>query len=46
MAPTAFGGEDAVTRMLALLRDEIEVSMTLLGVRHLSELSNDLVTRV
>lgn len=42
----AVGGEDAVTRMLALLRDEIEVSMTLLGVRHLSELSNDLVTRV
>ena len=42
----AVGGEDAVTRMLALLREEIELSMTLLGVRRLSELSRDLVTRV
>jgi 4-hydroxymandelate oxidase len=42
----AVGGEDAVTRMLALLREEIELSMTLLGVRRLSELSPDLVTRV
>jgi 4-hydroxymandelate oxidase len=42
----AVGGADAVSRMLAMLREEIEVSMTLLGVRRLSELSNDLVTRV
>jgi isopentenyl diphosphate isomerase/L-lactate dehydrogenase-like FMN-dependent dehydrogenase len=32
--------------MLAMLREEMEVSMTLLGVRRLGELSNDLVTRV
>jgi isopentenyl diphosphate isomerase/L-lactate dehydrogenase-like FMN-dependent dehydrogenase len=42
----AVGGADAVSRMLAMLHEEIEVSMTLLGVRRLSELSNDLVTRV
>jgi 4-hydroxymandelate oxidase len=42
----AVGGADAVTRMLAMLREEIELSMTLLGVRRLSELSTDLVTRV
>jgi 4-hydroxymandelate oxidase len=42
----AVGGEDAVIRMLALLREEIEVSMTLLGVRRLSGLTKDLVTRV
>ncbi|HVS05473.1 MAG TPA: alpha-hydroxy acid oxidase [Candidatus Dormibacteraeota bacterium] len=42
----AVGGADAVSRMLAMLREEMEVSMTLLGVRRLSELSNDLVTRV
>jgi len=32
--------------MLAMLRQEIELSMTLLGVRRLSELSEDLLTRV
>lgn len=42
----AVGGADAVSRMLAMLREEMEVSMTLLGVRRLSELSNDLVRRV
>jgi 4-hydroxymandelate oxidase len=42
----AVGGADAVTRMLGMLREEIELSMTLLGVRRLSELSMDLVTRV
>ena len=42
----AVGGTDAVRGMLAMLREEIEVSMTLLGVRRLSELSKDLVTRV
>jgi isopentenyl diphosphate isomerase/L-lactate dehydrogenase-like FMN-dependent dehydrogenase len=29
-----------------MLREEIEVSMSLLGVRRLSELSTDLVTRI
>ena len=42
----AVGGADAASGMLAMLREEIEVSMTLLGVRRLSELSADLVTRV
>ncbi len=42
----AVGGADAVSGMLAMLRAEIEVSMTLLGVRRLSELSKDLVIRV
>jgi isopentenyl diphosphate isomerase/L-lactate dehydrogenase-like FMN-dependent dehydrogenase len=42
----AVGGADAVTRLLAMLHEEIELSMTLLGVRRLSELSKDLVTRV
>jgi 4-hydroxymandelate oxidase len=42
----AVGGADAVTRMLEMLRQEIELSMTLLGVRRLSELSKDLLTRV
>jgi L-lactate dehydrogenase (cytochrome) len=42
----AAGGADAVTRMLEMLRQEIEVSMSLLGARRLSELSRDLVTRV
>ena len=32
--------------MLAMLREEIEVSMSLLGARRLSELGRDLVTRV
>ena len=42
----AVGGADAVSRMLKMLREEIEVSMSLLGVRRLSELSPDLVTRL
>ena len=42
----AVGGADAVRRMLAMLREEIAVSMSLLGVRRLAELSKDLVTRV
>jgi isopentenyl diphosphate isomerase/L-lactate dehydrogenase-like FMN-dependent dehydrogenase len=32
--------------MLEMLRQEIELSMSLLGVRRLSELSEDLVTRI
>jgi 4-hydroxymandelate oxidase len=42
----AVGGADAVSRMLEMLRQEIELSMSLLGVRSLSELSKDLLTRV
>jgi len=42
----AVGGADGVRRMLAMLRDEIEVSMTLLGVKKLGELSRDLVVRI
>jgi isopentenyl diphosphate isomerase/L-lactate dehydrogenase-like FMN-dependent dehydrogenase len=41
----AVGGADAVTRMLQMLRQEIELSMSLLGVRRLSELGEDLLTR-
>jgi isopentenyl diphosphate isomerase/L-lactate dehydrogenase-like FMN-dependent dehydrogenase len=41
----AVGGVDGVTRMLQMLREEIEVSMTLLGVRRLSELGEDLLIR-
>lgn len=42
----AVGGVDGVSRMLQMLREEIEVSMTLLGVRRLSELGEDLLVRV
>lgn len=42
----AVGGADGVSRMLAMLKEEIEVSMSLLGARRLSELSRDLVTRI
>jgi isopentenyl diphosphate isomerase/L-lactate dehydrogenase-like FMN-dependent dehydrogenase len=42
----AVGGADGVGRMLAMLRDEIELSMSLLGARRLSELSRDLLTRI
>jgi 4-hydroxymandelate oxidase len=42
----AVGGADSVTRMLAMLREEIEVSMSLLGVRRLSELGEDLLVRL
>lgn len=42
----AVDGAAGVRRMLAMLREEIEVSMSLLGVGRLSELGKDLVTRV
>ena len=42
----AVGGADGVRTMLAMLREEIEVSMTLLGVKTLGELGPDLVVRV
>ena len=42
----AVDGADGVRRMLAMLREEIEVSMSLLGVGRLGELGKDLVTRV
>ncbi len=42
----AAGGAEGVRQMLALLREEISISMTLLGANNLSELSRDLlVTR-
>jgi 4-hydroxymandelate oxidase len=41
----AVDGADGVRRMLTMLRDEIEVSMSLLGVRRLSDLNRELVTR-
>ena len=41
----AVGGSDGVGRLLELLRDEIAVSMSLLGVRRLDELSSDLLAR-
>lgn len=42
----AVGGVEGVTRMLQMLREEIELSMTLLGVRRLSELGEDLLVRL
>jgi isopentenyl diphosphate isomerase/L-lactate dehydrogenase-like FMN-dependent dehydrogenase len=42
----AVGGEDGVRRMLAMLRQEIELSMTLLGAKNLSELGRDLLVRM
>jgi 4-hydroxymandelate oxidase len=42
----AIDGADGVRRVLAMLREEIEVSMSLLGVRRLNELGKDLVTRI
>ena len=42
----AIGGADGVRRMLALLRYEIQLSMTLLGAKNLSELSRDLLVRI
>ena len=41
----AVGGVEGVTRMLQMLREEIELSMTLLGVRCLNELGEDLLVR-
>ena len=42
----AVDGYDGVRRMLQLMRDEITVSMSLLGVKRLSELSTDLLSRI
>ena len=42
----AAGGHGGVRQMLSLLRDEISLSMMLLGARSLSELSRDLLARV
>jgi 4-hydroxymandelate oxidase len=42
----AVDGYDGVRRMLQLMRDEITVSMSLLGVKRLSELSTDLLSRL
>jgi len=42
----AVGGADGVSQMLEILRQEIELSMSLLGARRLSELSEDLLTRL
>ena len=42
----AVGGADGVRGMLELLREEIALSMSLLGVRRLSELSTDLLTKI
>jgi isopentenyl diphosphate isomerase/L-lactate dehydrogenase-like FMN-dependent dehydrogenase len=39
------GGAEGVSRLLELMRDEIAVSMSLLGVDRLTELSPDLLTR-
>ena len=42
----AVGGADGVTSMLEMLHQEIEVSMSLLGVKSLSELNEDLLIRI
>ena len=42
----AVGGADGVRRLLAMLRYEIALSMTLLGAARLSELSRDFLVRV
>lgn len=42
----AAGGEAGVRRLLTLVHEEIAASMTLLGVRRLSELSDDLLARI
>ena len=42
----AAGGADGVRTMLAMLRDEIELSMSLLGVKALNELTKDLLIRI
>jgi len=41
----AVGGSEGIGTMLAMLRDEIELSMSLLGARRLSDLSQDFLTR-
>ncbi len=42
----AVGGAEGVSRMLEMLREEIALSMSLLGVRRLGDLGEDLLTRV
>jgi 4-hydroxymandelate oxidase len=42
----AVGGADGVRGMLEMLREEIALSMSLLGVGRLSELSQDLLARI
>lgn len=42
----AVGGADGVRGMLEMLREEIALSMSLLGARRLSDLSQDLLTRI
>jgi 4-hydroxymandelate oxidase len=42
----AVGGADGVGGMLEMLREEIALSMSLLGVRRLSELGQDLLTKI
>ncbi len=42
----AVGGADGVRGMLEMLREEIELSMSLLGVRRVNELDRDLLTRI
>ena len=42
----AVGGADGVRGMLDLLREEITLSMSLLGVRRLSELDAGLLTKI
>jgi isopentenyl diphosphate isomerase/L-lactate dehydrogenase-like FMN-dependent dehydrogenase len=42
----AVNGYEGVRHMLQLMQDEITVSMSLLGVKNLSELSEDLLVRV
>lgn len=42
----AVGGEDGVRRMLTMLRQEIELSMTLLGAKTVSELSKDFLVQI
>jgi isopentenyl diphosphate isomerase/L-lactate dehydrogenase-like FMN-dependent dehydrogenase len=42
----AVGGADGVRGMLELLQEEIALSMSLLGVRRLSELSQDLLAKI
>jgi len=42
----AAGGEKALTRVLEILEEEISVSMGLLGIRKLDELTPDFVTQV
>ena len=42
----AVGGTDGVRGMLEMLREELALSMSLLGVRRLDELSADLLTRI